>query len=55
MRKTIGSSTDALTRRERVEATLNHQPVDRCGILEQLSYHPRVMADWTGKPSRGFE
>lgn len=44
-----------MTRRERVEATLNHQPVDRCAILEQLSYNPRVIADWTGKPVQGFE
>jgi hypothetical protein len=38
-----------MTKRERVTATLNHQPVDRCAILEQLSYNPRVIADWTGK------
>ena len=28
---------------------LRHQPVDRCALLEQLSYNPRVIADWTGK------
>lgn len=38
-----------MKKRERVEATLNHQPVDRCALLEQLSYNPRVIADWTGK------
>ena len=43
-----------MSRRERVEATLNHQPVDRCALLEQLSYNPRVIADWTGKAIRGF-
>lgn len=43
-----------ITKRERVEATLNHQPVDRCAVLEQLSYNPRVIADWTGKPIEGF-
>ncbi|MBU4200373.1 MAG: hypothetical protein KKG09_10100 [Verrucomicrobia bacterium] len=43
------------SKRERVEATLNHQPVDRCAILEQLSYNPRVIADWTGKPIDGFD
>ncbi len=45
----------AMTRRERVVATLNHQPVDRCALLEQLSFNPRVIADWTGKPVDGFE
>jgi len=44
-----------MTRRERVEATLAHQPVDRCAILEQLSYNPRVIADWTGKVISGFD
>jgi len=39
---------------ERVEATLNHQPVDRVALLEQLSYNPRVIADWTGKKIEGF-
>ena len=46
---------DRMTRRERVEATLNHQPVDRCALLEQLSYNPRVIADWTGKAVQGFD
>jgi hypothetical protein len=36
--------TDRMTKRERVLATLRHQPVDRVGILEQLSYNPRVIA-----------
>ena len=48
-------SADRMSKRERVEATLNHQPVDRCALLEQLSYNPRVIADWTGKPIRGFD
>jgi hypothetical protein len=43
-----------MTKRERVGATLNHQPVDRCALLEQLSYNPRVIADWTGKPIVDF-
>ena len=46
---------DILTKRERVEAALNLQPVDRMPILEQLSYNPRVIADWTGKDIRGFD
>lgn len=44
----------AMCKRERVEATLDHRPVDRCAILEQLSYNPRVIADWTGKDVAGF-
>ncbi|MBI3987870.1 MAG: hypothetical protein HY343_13175 [Lentisphaerae bacterium] len=47
--------SDRMTRRERVEATLNHQAVDRCALLEQLSYNPRVIADWTGKTITGFD
>jgi len=43
-----------MTKPDRVLATLNHQPVDRCAVLEQLSYNPRVIADWTGKPVQGF-
>ncbi len=39
---------------ERVLATLNHQRVDRCAVLEQPSYNPRVIADWTGKTIDGF-
>ena len=46
---------DAMTKGERVLATLRHQPVDRCALLEQLSYNPRVIADWTGKTIRGFD
>jgi hypothetical protein len=45
---------DTLTKRERVLATLAHQPVDRVAILEQLSYNPRVIARYTGKPIKGF-
>jgi hypothetical protein len=43
-----------MTKLERVLATLNHQSVDRCAVLEQLSYNPRVIADWTGKTIDGF-
>ncbi|MEI6972176.1 MAG: uroporphyrinogen decarboxylase family protein [bacterium] len=44
-----------MSKLERVLATLNHQPVDRCAVLEQLSYNPRVIADWTGKAIAGFD
>ncbi len=43
-----------MSKRERVEATLNHQPVDRVALLEQLSHNPKVIADWTGKAIEGF-
>lgn len=45
---------DHMTKRERVVSALRHQPVDRVPILEQLSYNPRVIADWTGKSIEGF-
>lgn len=45
---------DVLSKRERVEATLAHQPIDRAAILEQLSYNPRVISMYTGKPIEGF-
>jgi hypothetical protein len=47
--------TDVMTKRERVEAALNLQPVDRVPILEQLSYNPGVIADWTGRAIVGFD
>ena len=46
---------NTMSRGARVLATLNHRPVDRCALLEQLSYNPRVIADWTGKPIQGFD
>lgn len=50
---TAPSQTD-MNRLERVLATLHHQPVDRCALLEQLSYNPRVIAGGTGKRIDGF-
>lgn len=46
---------DVMSKLERVRATLNHQAVDRAALLEQLSYNPRVIADWTGKTINGFD
>ena len=46
---------DRMSKRERVLATLNHQSVDRCALMEQLSFNPQVIADWTGKPIIGFD
>ena len=34
---------DVMSKRERVEATLNCQAVDRAALLEQLSHNPRVV------------
>ena len=46
--------TDRLSKRKRVELTLRREAVDRVALLEQLSYNPRVIADWTGKNIHGF-
>lgn len=46
---------DKMSRRQRVEATLRHQPVDRTALLEQLSYNPNVIADWTARTVTGFD
>jgi len=48
-------SADTLTKRERVERTLRHQPVDRAALHDQLSYNPGVIARYTGKAIRGFD
>lgn len=47
--------TDALTKRERVERTLNHKPIDRVAIHEQLSLNPRVIEFYTGRKISGFD
>ncbi len=46
---------DVLSKRERVERTLNHQPLDRAPLLEQLSHNPDVIALYTGKQIEGFD
>ena len=46
---------DRLSKRERVERTLNNQPVDRAALHEQLSFNPGVIALYTGKPVTGFD
>ena len=47
-------STDIISKRERVELTLNLQPVDRVALCEQLSFNPGVISSVTGKPIDGF-
>ncbi len=46
---------DVMSKRERVLAALNCQPVDRVPLHDQLSYNPGVIARYTGKPIKGFE
>jgi hypothetical protein len=46
---------DILSKRERVERALNHQPLDRAPLLEQLSLNPDVIALYTGKQIEGFD
>ncbi len=47
--------TDQIPKRERVERTLNHQPVDRAALHDQLSFNPGVIALYTGKEVHGFD
>jgi len=46
---------DRLTKRERVERTLNLQPVDRVALHDQVSYNPGVVSLYTGKEIAGFD
>jgi hypothetical protein len=48
-------SKDQISKRERVELTLDHEPVDRSAILEQLSYNPDLIRYITGRNIRGYE
>ena len=48
-------AADVLSKRERVERTLNHQPVDRAALHEQLSYNPGVISLYTGREIEGFD
>jgi len=47
--------SDVLSKRERVELALNHQPVDRVPLHEQLSYNAGVIELYTGKKFSGFD
>jgi hypothetical protein len=46
---------DRMSKRERVEATLNNRPVDRAALHEQLSYNPGVIALYSGRNVTGFD
>ena len=43
-----------ISKRERVKFTLEHKPIDRIAILEQLSYNPDVISMYTGKKLQGY-
>lgn len=47
--------SDALTKRERIERTLNLLPVDRVALHDQVSYNPGVIALYTGREVQGFD
>jgi len=47
--------TDRMTRRERVEATLGHRPVDRVAIHEQVSFNPGVIRMFADREIIGFD
>jgi hypothetical protein len=46
--------SDQLSKRERVLRTLNHQPVDRAVIHEQLSYSTEVVSHFAGRRFEPF-
>ncbi|MGQ9553195.1 MAG: uroporphyrinogen decarboxylase family protein [Anaerolineae bacterium] len=48
-------SNDCLSKRERVERTLRHEPVDRVALHDQLSYNPGVIALYTGREIEDFD
>jgi len=45
---------EELSKKERVERTLNLQPVDRVAIHDQVSFNPDVISLYTGKKIDGF-
>ena len=47
-------AADVLSKRERIERTLNFQPVDRAVLHDQLSYNPAVISLYTGKAIEGY-
>ena len=46
---------DVISKRERVELTLEHREVDRVALHEQLGYNPGVIAKYNGREVRGFD
>ena len=50
----MSAKRDVLSKRERVERTLNFLPVDRVSIHDQVSYNPHVISRYTGRKIDGF-
>lgn len=50
----MSAKRDVLSKRERVERTLNFLPVDRVSIHDQVSYNPYVISLYNGKRIEGF-
>lgn len=48
-------SADMMSKKERVLATLNHQPVDRAALHDQVSYNPQVIEMYTGRSIKDFD
>lgn len=46
---------DRMSKRERVKATLNHQPVDRVALHDQVSFNPRVIEMCAGRAIKDFD
>ncbi len=46
---------DRISKRERVERTLAHRPVDRVALHDQMSYNGEIIGHYTGKNIRGFD
>lgn len=47
-------SKDKISKLERVNRTMNHQPVDRVALHDQVSFNPGVIELYTGKKDLGF-
>ncbi len=47
--------SDRLSKRERVERTLNRQPLDRVALHDQVSFNSGVIALYTGRKVAGFD
>jgi hypothetical protein len=45
---------DQIHKKERVKLTLDHKPIDRAAILEQLSYNPDVISRITARKIEGY-
>ncbi|HUU70589.1 MAG TPA: hypothetical protein VM186_13755 [Planctomycetota bacterium] len=46
--------TDRMSKLDRVRSTIEHKPVDRVAIHDQVSYNPDVIRMYTGREIDGF-